>query len=94
MKEIVGRWCKIAENTSTYLSRRVQDLVLKKGFAETASRDASLKCDTDDLLDISNVSSLLRNADEICFTQTQLSVMQNGTAKSLRMLHPFLQMLE
>ncbi|XP_045034794.1 endoplasmic reticulum membrane-associated RNA degradation protein isoform X1 [Daphnia magna] len=26
-----------------------------------------------------------------CFTQTQLSVMQNGTAKSLRMLHPFLQ---
>lgn len=33
-------------------------------------------------------------SDEICFTQTQLSVMQNGTAKSLRMLHPFLQMLE
>lgn len=64
MKEIVGRWCKIAENTSTYLSRRVQDLVLKKGLAETASRDASLKCDTDDLLelDISKVSSLLRNA--------------------------------
>ncbi|XP_057365947.1 endoplasmic reticulum membrane-associated RNA degradation protein-like [Daphnia carinata] len=64
MKEIVGRWYKIVENTPTYLSRSVQDLVLKKGFVGTASSDASLKFATDDLLDISNVSSLLRHADE------------------------------
>ncbi|KAI9560298.1 hypothetical protein GHT06_014313 [Daphnia sinensis] len=71
MKEIVEKWCKIAENTPTYLSRGVQDLVLKKGFTGTASSDASLKFAIDDLLDISNVLPLLRDADENLLHPTQ-----------------------
>lgn len=61
MKEIVCRWCEIVENTPTYLSRSVQDLVLKKSIAVagTASSDASLKVATDDLLNIYNASSIL-----------------------------------
>jgi hypothetical protein len=57
MDEVISKWCEIAENTTTYLSKNVQDLVLKKGIATTTS--ISLEIATDDLLDISRLSSSL-----------------------------------
>lgn len=56
MDEVISKWCEIAENTTTYLSKNVQDLVLKKGIATTT---ISLEIATDDLLDISRLSSSL-----------------------------------
>jgi len=58
MDEVVSKWCEIAENTTTYLSKNVQDLVLKKGISTTSS-DFSLEIATDDLLDISRLSFFL-----------------------------------
>lgn len=58
MDEVVSKWCEIAENTTTYLSKNVQDLVLKKGIATTTSC-ISQEIAADDLLDISRLSSSL-----------------------------------
>ena len=61
MNEIVNKWCEIVENTTTYLSQNVQDLVLKKGIATTTITSSDLRPEiaTDDLLDISRLSSYL-----------------------------------
>lgn len=61
MNEVVNKWCEIVENTTTYLSQNVRDLVLKKGIATTTitSSDFSPEIATDDLLDISRLSSSL-----------------------------------
>ncbi len=59
MDEVVSKWYEIAEETTTYLSKNVQDLVLKKGVATTTSTDFSLEIATYDLLDISRLSSSL-----------------------------------
>jgi hypothetical protein len=58
MNEVINKWREIAENTTTYLSQNVQDLVLKNGIAETSS-DFSAEIAIDDLLDISRLSSSL-----------------------------------
>ena len=61
MNEVVNKWCEIVENTTTYLSQNVQDLVLKKGIATTTITSSDLRPEiaTDDLLDISRLSSYL-----------------------------------
>ncbi len=59
MNEIVDKWCKIAENLTTYLSDSVKELVLEKGIA--ADVDQKLTATTSDLLDITNLSSILLN---------------------------------
>ena len=61
MNEIVNKWCEIVENTTTYLSQNVQDLVLKKGIATTTITSSDLRPEiaTDELLDISRLSSYL-----------------------------------
>ena len=61
MNEVVKKWCEIVENTTTYLSQNVQDLVLKKGIATTTITSSDLRPEiaTDDLLDISRLSSYL-----------------------------------
>lgn len=59
MKDIIEKWFSITQNSSSYLSQSVQELVLEKGIAEKFN-DGQQIWDTD-LLDLTNLTSILMN---------------------------------
>lgn len=60
MTEIIKKWHTIAENTKSYLSENVKELVLTKGIANcVVNADGDLFGNIDNLLNISLLTPLL-----------------------------------